>query len=159
MSPTHSPPVTTPAAAIIASVTQTGTPLLTSGMAMAADANPPSTSAPSPPIMVKPMRAGMAKARPVRISGAARCSEFWIENDDPNPPVHTSEKNVTGSLPMTRRKIENSSADTTSASTGIVTASANRNTCRFGTLLALTATLSAIWTVIDCDTPFQRTSS
>ena len=68
-------------------VTSGGTPPETSGMAIAAAAKPPSTSAPSPPIMVSPMRAGMAKARPVRISGAARCSEFWIEKEEPKPPV------------------------------------------------------------------------
>ena len=88
--PTHNPPTTIPAAAMSNSVIGAGTPAETSGMAIAADPKPPSTSAPSPPIMVSPIRAGMAKARPVRISGAARCSEFWMENEDPKPPVHTS---------------------------------------------------------------------
>ncbi len=83
-----------PASAMSGSVTIGGTPLVTSGMAMAAAAKPPSTSAPSPPIMVRPMRAGMAKARPVRISGAARCSVFWIEKDEPKPPVHISDQKV-----------------------------------------------------------------
>ena len=53
---------------------------------MAAAAKPPSTSAPSPPIMIRPMRAGMATASAVRISGAARCSVFWIEKAVPKPP-------------------------------------------------------------------------
>ena len=39
----------------------------TSGMASAPAANPPSTSAPSPPIMMRPMRAGIATASAVRI--------------------------------------------------------------------------------------------
>ncbi len=58
----------------------------TSGIAIAAEAKPPSTSAPSPPIMTSPMRAGTATASAVRISGAERCSVFWIENAVPKPP-------------------------------------------------------------------------
>ena len=55
----------------------------------AAAAKPPSTSAPSPPIMMRPMRAGIATASAVRISGAERCSVFWNENAVPKPPRQT----------------------------------------------------------------------
>ena len=61
----------------------------TSGMASAPAANPPSTRAPSPPIMMRPMRAGIATASAVRIKGAERCSVFWNENAVPNPPRQT----------------------------------------------------------------------
>ena len=61
----------------------------TSGSAMAAAAKPPSTSAPSPPIMMRPMRAGIATASAVRISGAERCSVFWKEKAVPKPPFQT----------------------------------------------------------------------
>ena len=50
------------------------------GMASTAAAKPPSTSAPSPPIMMRPMRAGIATASAVRMSGAERCSVFCSEN-------------------------------------------------------------------------------
>ena len=117
-----------PASAMIGSVITGGTTLLTSGMAIAAAAKPPSTSAPSPPIMVRPMRAGMAKARPVRISGAARCSEFCSEKEEPKPPVHISAQNWIGSLPTMRRKIEKISADAMMAPIGIAKVSASRRT-------------------------------
>ena len=86
-------------------------PPLTSGMAIAAAEKPPSTSAPSAPIKVRPMRAGMAKARPVRMSGAERCSVFCMEKDEPKPPVQIRLKKVAGDLPSRRRKIEKSTAD------------------------------------------------
>ena len=58
-------------------------------MAAAAAAKPPITSAPSPPIMMRPMRAGTATASAVRISGAERWSVFWNENAVPKPPRQT----------------------------------------------------------------------
>ena len=45
-------------------------------MAIAADAKPPSTSAPSPPITTMPRRAGTATQSAVKISGPARTSVF-----------------------------------------------------------------------------------
>ena len=63
------------------------TPII--GMATAAAAKPPSTSAPSPPIMMRPMRAGIATASAVRMSGAERCSVFWNEKAVPKPPRQT----------------------------------------------------------------------
>ena len=59
------------------------------GIASAAAAKPPSTSAPSPPIMMRPMRAGIATASAVRIRGAERCSVFWSEKAVPKPPRQT----------------------------------------------------------------------
>ncbi len=61
----------------------------TSGMAMAAAAKPPRTRAPSAPIMIRPMRAGIATASAVRISGEERCSVFWNEKAVPKPPRQT----------------------------------------------------------------------
>src|SRR5688572_154017 len=101
-------------------------PPLTSGMAIPAAEKPPSTRAPSAPIKVRPMRAGMAKASPVRMSGAERCSVFWMEKDDPNPPVQIRLKKVIGDLPSSIRKIEKSPADATSAPTGMIKASIMR---------------------------------
>ena len=63
------------------------TPII--GTATAAAAKPPITSAPSPPIMIMPMRAGIATASAVRISGAERCKVFWNENAVPKPPRQT----------------------------------------------------------------------
>ena len=59
------------------------------GIATTAEAKPPSTSAPSPPIMMRPMRAGIATASAVRIRGAERCSVFCNENEVPKPPRQT----------------------------------------------------------------------
>ena len=42
------------------------------GMAIAAAANPPSTRAPSPPMIVRPSWAGIATVKAVRIKGEAR---------------------------------------------------------------------------------------
>ncbi len=89
----------------------------TSGMAIAAAAKPPSTSAPSPPIMIRPMRAGMAKARPVRISGAARCSVFWQEKAVPKPPCQTRSKNSSGRLAERQQEDREQRSPTTSSAT------------------------------------------
>ena len=61
----------------------------TIGTAIAAAAKPPITSPPSAPIMIRPIRAGIASASAVRISGEDRCSVFWNENAVPNPPRQT----------------------------------------------------------------------
>ena len=81
-------PARTPAATITGMV-MIGGMWPTIGTAIAAAAKPPSTSAPSPPIMIRPMRAGIATASAVRISGEDRCSVFWIENAVPKPPRQT----------------------------------------------------------------------
>ncbi len=60
------------------------------GTATAAAPKPPSTRAPSAPIMVRPRRAGMATASAVSIRGAARRSVFDQENAVPKPPSQTS---------------------------------------------------------------------
>ena len=60
-----------------------GTPEPTKGTARAAAVKPPSTSAPSPPMMVMPMRAGMATVSAVRISGEARWSVLLQEKAEP----------------------------------------------------------------------------
>ena len=62
-----------------------------SGGATAAAARPPSTIAPSPPMMTSPSRAGSATQSAARSSGEARCSEFWMENQVPKPPLYISE--------------------------------------------------------------------
>ena len=54
---------------------------------------PAMTSAPSPPMTIRPMRAGMATQSAVRISGAARTSVFCHENSVPNPPRAMRKKN------------------------------------------------------------------
>ena len=82
------PPTTTAIATMTGIVTIGGT-TPTIGTATAAAANPPSTSAPSAPIMMRPMRAGIATASAVRISGEERCRVFWNENAVPNPPRQT----------------------------------------------------------------------
>src|SRR3984957_15249742 len=91
------------------------------GIAMAAATKPPSTSAPSPPIMMRPMRAGIATASAVNISGAERWSVFWNENAVPKPPRQTKSTKSTGDLPIARRKRANSAAAIASASSGIAT--------------------------------------
>ena len=65
-------------------------------MAITADANPPSTSAPSPPMTTRPMRAGSATQSAVRIRGESVASVFWSEKEVPKPPRSTSSKNSTG---------------------------------------------------------------
>ena len=82
------PPTMTAAATITGIVTIGGT-TPTIGTAIAAAAKPPSTSAPSAPIMMRPMRAGIATASAVRISGEERCSVFWNGDAVPNPPRQT----------------------------------------------------------------------
>ena len=50
------------------------------------------TIAPSPPIIDEPEPRGMAVQSAVSISGAARSSVFWNENEVPNEPaVHLVE--------------------------------------------------------------------
>jgi len=56
----------------------------------AAAATPPSTSAPSLPMIMSPSRAGSAVHSAVRIKGAARVSVFWKENQLPNAPWYIS---------------------------------------------------------------------
>ena len=55
----------------------------------AAQASPPSTSAPSPPMITSPARAGIATHSAVSISGAARCSVFCHENQSPKAPLNS----------------------------------------------------------------------
>ena len=95
-------------------------------MAITADANPPSTSAPSPPITTRPMRAGSATQSAVRIKGDERCRVFWSENDVPKPPRSTSSKNSTGDFPSASKSNENNTAVIPSANSGMTTYSAPR---------------------------------
>ena len=57
-------------------MTSNGGALPSIGSATAAAANPPSTSEPSPPMTMSPMRAGSATASAVRINGDERCNVF-----------------------------------------------------------------------------------
>ena len=106
----RAPPTSAPASAM-ASQHARAAAAPSSGTATAAAARPPSTSAPSPPIIIRPSRAGSATHSAVRISGAARCSVFWSENQVPKPPRYISAKNSSGDLPWTSRNSANSTAD------------------------------------------------
>ncbi len=66
-------------------------------MPAAAAATPPTTSAPSLPMITSPSRAGSAVQSAVRISGAARVSVFCHENQLPNAPWYISAKASSGS--------------------------------------------------------------
>ena len=86
--PTQTPPTIIAKIAMRMSVGIGGTrPSM--GIARTAAAKPPSTSAPSPPIMMRPIRAGIATASAVRMSGAERCRVFCNENEVPKPPRQT----------------------------------------------------------------------
>src|SRR5260221_37341 len=65
--------------------------------AAGAAATPPTTSAPSLPMIIRPMRAGSAVQSAVRISGAARVSVFCHENQLPKAPWYISAKASSGS--------------------------------------------------------------
>ena len=124
--PTQKAPAIMPMIAITIKETIGGAWLRTSGIAIAAEAKPPITSAPSPPIMTSPIRAGTATASAVRISGAERCSVFCNENAVPKPPRLTSSKNSSGDFPSASRNSENNAADTTNANSGMAMYSAPR---------------------------------
>ncbi len=84
-----------------------------SACASAAQARPPNTSAPSPPITISPARAGSATHRAVSISGAARCSVFCHENQSPKAPLNSVVQTSTGSTPAkatTRPKTSSAAA-------------------------------------------------
>ncbi len=77
-----------PAAAMTSCTTSGGA--VETAIPAAAAATPPTTSAPSLPMMMRPNRAGRAVHSAVRISGAARVSVFWNENQLPNAPWYMS---------------------------------------------------------------------
>ena len=96
--------------------------------ASAAQARPLSTSAPSPPMMISPARAGMATHRAVSIRGAARCSVFCHENQLPKAPWYSTlqaSSGLTSAAAKTNRP--NSSSAARMASTG---SSASRSAAR-----------------------------
>ncbi len=86
--------------------------------ASAAQARPPSTSAPSPPMTISPARAGSATHNAVSISGAARCSVFCHENQSPNAPLNSVAQTSTGSTPAKATSRPNSSSAAAMAKTG-----------------------------------------
>jgi hypothetical protein len=86
--------------------------------ASAAQASPPSTSAPSPPMTINPARAGSATHSAVSISGAARCSVFCHENQSPNAPLKSVAHTSTGSTPAKATSTPNSSSAAAMANTG-----------------------------------------
>src|SRR3990167_3639376 len=115
-SATHNPPASAPARHTItvpARFVGSGT-----AWASAAQARPPSTSAPSPPITVRPARAGIATHKAVSISGAARCSVFCHEYQSPKAPLNSSTQTSTGLTPENETMRPNSSRDTPMAPTG-----------------------------------------
>src|SRR5215207_8757954 len=73
-----------------------------------AQASPPNTTAPSPPMTVKPARAGMATHRAVSIRGAARCSVFCQEYQSPNAPLNSSSQTSRGLTPANQTNTPNS---------------------------------------------------
>ena len=84
----------------------------------AAAAKPPSTSAPSPPIITSPARAGSATHNAVSISGAERVSVFCHENQSPNAPLNSSAQVSTGLTPPIQTNRPNSNSAPTSAPIG-----------------------------------------
>src|SRR5450631_2647876 len=84
----------------------------------AAAARPPSTSAPSPPMMMSPARAGSATHSAVSISGAARVKVFCHENQSPNAPLNSSAQVSTGLTPPSQTNRPNSSKAPISAPIG-----------------------------------------
>ena len=83
-----------------------------------AAARPPSTSAPSPPMITSPARAGSATHSAVSISGAARVSVFCHENQSPNAPWNSSTQVCTGLTPPSRTNTPNTSSAAISAPIG-----------------------------------------
>jgi len=81
--------------AIVICTTTGGAP--DTAMPAAAADTPPTTSAPSLPMITSPSRAGSAVQSAVRISGAARVSVFCHENQLPNAPWYISAKASSGS--------------------------------------------------------------
>ncbi len=82
----HAAPAAIPAIAMANSTTTGGIVLATANPAAIA-ATPPTTNAPSPPMIINPVCAGSAVQSAVRMSGAARVIVFWIENHDPTEPT------------------------------------------------------------------------
>src|SRR5262245_2920895 len=87
-------------------------------VATAAAPSPPSTIAPSPPSTTRPRRSGSAVASAVNISGAARCSVFWNENQVPNEPRNISPYTASGLRPVTAMNTPNSSSAAAIAAPG-----------------------------------------
>ena len=81
---THSPPASRPASAM-ATFTPMGD-MPTIRCPITAAARPPSTSAPSLPMIIRPAWAGSATHSAVRIKGAARDSVFCQEKELEKPP-------------------------------------------------------------------------
>ena len=89
-----------------------------SACAVAAQAMPPSTSAPSPPITTRPARAGRATHSAVSISGAARCRLFCQENQSPNAPLNSVSQTSSGFTPASATRPPNSNSAPRMAHTG-----------------------------------------
>src|SRR5450830_1823670 len=79
-------------------------------VAAAAQARPPSTSAPSPPITTRPAWAGSATHSAVSISGAARCRVFCHEKASPKAPLKSSQAMSNGSTPASQTSAPNTSS-------------------------------------------------
>src|SRR4051812_33554213 len=123
---THAAPSKAPARQAI---TVPARPDSGSHCATAAQPMPPRTSAPSPPMMTRPARIGIATHRAVSISGAARCSVFCQENQLPKAPLNSVFHTSTGLAPAKATKTPNSPSAATMAATG---SAASRRTARMG---------------------------
>ncbi len=121
--PIQMPPVSMPASAINGHTTSGGA-CADSTRPSAAAARPPSTSAPSAPMITRPACAGSATAKPVRISGAARCSVFCQAKASPKPPMTIRPQTSSGLKPASPTAAENSSTVITSAASAGSSASA-----------------------------------
>lgn len=112
----HSAPISTPDKLI------SRVPSILCGMGsnrgVTAHASPPSTTAPSPPIMIKPARAGNATHKAVSISGAARDRVFWNENQSPKAPLNRVSHTSQGLTPCTQTKPPNRISAADKAETG-----------------------------------------
>ena len=91
----------------------------TKGTARAAAAKPPITSAPSPPMIVRPSCAGIATVSAVRIRGAERLSVLPQEKAEPKPPTQSRSRKVPGDWPSASRNSANSAEAATTAATGM----------------------------------------
>ncbi len=123
--PIQKPPIAAPASAINGQTISAGIDAGANTLPNAAAASPPSTNAPSAPMMTRPACAGSATARPVSIKGAARCRVFCQAKASPKPPctirLHTS----SGSKPASATAPENSSTVMSSAAAAGSSASAS----------------------------------
>src|SRR3954468_17975571 len=114
-SATQAPPMTAPA---MQTMVVPSRPAFGTAWPSQAQARPPSTSAPSPPMTTRPARAGSATHSAVSISGAARCSVFCHAKLLPNAPLKSVAHTSTGLAPWKATNTPNSRSAAAMAATG-----------------------------------------